>query len=110
MFRIYTARPGCHWSLTNWIWQVDAISPSAPFHSCEENQEYSYCGISFEFHHRGPAESFKSSGITAAPKAREKRPGDEVDHLQEDLPFFFLTQLRNLSGGRERNCVARDVS
>ena len=26
MFQIYPERPGCYWSLTNWIWQVDAIS------------------------------------------------------------------------------------
>ena len=26
MFRIYPERPGYYWSLTNWIWQVDAIS------------------------------------------------------------------------------------
>ena len=26
MFQIYTERPGCYWSLTKWIWQVDAIS------------------------------------------------------------------------------------
>ena len=26
MFRIYPERPGCYWSLTNWIWQVDTIS------------------------------------------------------------------------------------
>ena len=26
MFRIYPERPGYFWSLTNWIWQVDAIS------------------------------------------------------------------------------------
>ena len=26
MFQIYTERPGCYWSLTKWVWQVDAIS------------------------------------------------------------------------------------
>ena len=26
MCQIYTERPGRYWSLTNWIWQVDAIS------------------------------------------------------------------------------------
>ena len=26
MFLIYPERPGYFWSLTNWIWQVDAIS------------------------------------------------------------------------------------
>ena len=26
MFRIYPERPGCYWSLTNWICQVDTIS------------------------------------------------------------------------------------
>ena len=26
MFRIYPERPGCYWSFTNWIWQVDTIS------------------------------------------------------------------------------------
>jgi len=26
VFRIYPERPRYYWSLTNWIWQVDAIS------------------------------------------------------------------------------------
>ena len=26
VFRIYPERPGCYWSIPNWIWQVDTIS------------------------------------------------------------------------------------
>ena len=40
MFRIYAGRSGCHWSPTYWIWQVNALSPSTSFHSCEDHQEH----------------------------------------------------------------------
>ena len=65
MFRIYPERPGYYWSLTNWIWQVDAISQL------------------YRSHHDKAGTTNYKVALVKASKHKANRPANRTRHLMK---------------------------